>query len=70
MEHDKPQGGQQPRKRRPVDDPQPEEANIGQEPRGVERGIADADKKARTGKTDEPIRNTPPAGAWNDTSSD
>jgi hypothetical protein len=41
-----------------------------QEPRGVEKDIADADKKARTGSTDEPVRNTPPAGAWNDTASD
>lgn len=40
------------------------------EPDGVARGIADADKKARTGSVNEPIRNTPPAGAWNDTSSD
>ena len=29
-------------------------------------GIADADKRARTGTTDEPVRNTPPAGSWND----
>jgi hypothetical protein len=43
---------------------------IGQEPRGVQYGIADADKKARTGKTDEAVRNAPPAGAWNDTSAD
>ncbi len=41
-----------------------------EEPRGIERGIADADKKARTGSTDERVRNTPPAGAWNDTASD
>lgn len=40
------------------------------EPDGVDRGIADADKKARTGTVDEPVRNTPPAGAWNETSSD
>jgi len=40
------------------------------EPRGVEKEIAEADKKARTGSTSEPVRNTPPAGAWNDTSSD
>jgi Polyketide cyclase / dehydrase and lipid transport len=40
------------------------------EPDGVDRGIADADKKARTDTVNEPIRNTPPAGAWNDTSSD
>jgi hypothetical protein len=40
------------------------------EPRGIENEIAEADKKARTGSKDEPVRNTPPAGAWNDTSSD
>jgi hypothetical protein len=40
------------------------------EPRGVEKEIAEADKKARTGSKSEPVRNTPPAGAWNDTSSD
>ncbi|MGH8317038.1 MAG: SRPBCC family protein [Steroidobacteraceae bacterium] len=40
------------------------------EPDGVETAIADADKKVRTGTANEPIRNTPPAGAWNDTSSD
>jgi hypothetical protein len=33
-------------------------------------GIADADKKARTGHSEEPVRNTPPAGSWNDVSSD
>ena len=43
---------------------------IEQEPQGVQKGIADADNKARTGTTDEPVRNTPPAGAWNDTSAD
>ncbi len=41
-----------------------------QEPRGIQKGIADADKAARTGSTEEPVRNTPPAGAWNDTSRD
>ena len=40
------------------------------EPSGVQEGIADADKKIRTGRTDETVRNTPPAGAWNDTSAD
>lgn len=55
---------------RPADDTESEAAKIGQEPRGVDKGVADADKKARTGKTEEPVRNTPPAGAWNDTSSD
>jgi hypothetical protein len=33
---------------------------------GVRKGIADADKLARTGSVDEPVRDTPPAGAWND----
>ncbi len=32
----------------------------------VQTGIADADKKARTGSEQEPVRNTPPAGEWND----
>jgi hypothetical protein len=41
-----------------------------EDPRGIEKGIADADKKARTGTAQEPVRNTPPAGAWNDTASD
>jgi hypothetical protein len=49
----------------PPDRPPP-----GQEPRGIEKRIADADKVSRTGSTEEPVRNTPPAGAWNDTSSD
>lgn len=41
-----------------------------QEPRGVQKDIADADKVSRTGSKEEPVRNTPPAGAWNDTSRD
>jgi hypothetical protein len=32
----------------------------------VQTGIADADKNARTGSEQEPVRNTPPAGDWND----
>ena len=32
----------------------------------VQTGIADADKRARTGSEQEPVRNTPPAGDWND----
>jgi hypothetical protein len=32
-------------------------------------GIADADKRARTGKAEEPVRSTPPAGSWNDVAS-
>jgi hypothetical protein len=31
-----------------------------------QHGIADADKRARTGSSDESVRNTPPAGSWND----
>ncbi len=31
--------------------------------------IADSDKQARTGKADERVRNTPPAGSWNDVAS-
>ena len=43
---------------------------VEQEAPGVESGIADADKTARAGTVDEPVRNTPPAGAWNETTSD
>jgi len=32
----------------------------------MQPGIADADKKARAGSEHEPVRNTPPAGDWND----
>lgn len=39
-------------------------AGAGDEPRGVERDIADADKKARTGSVDEPVRDTPPFGDY------
>lgn len=42
----------------------------GRERRGVQKGIANADKIARTGSTKETVRDTPPAGAWNDTSAD
>jgi hypothetical protein len=38
--------------------------------RGVQADIAKADKIARTGSADEKVRDTPPAGAWNDTSDD
>jgi mxaD protein len=40
------------------------------EPAGVETEIAAADKLARAGTVNEPVRNTPPAGAWNETTSD
>jgi hypothetical protein len=36
-------------------------------PRGAtQHGLAEADIKARTGSDKEEIRNTPPAGKWND----
>jgi hypothetical protein len=39
-------------------------------PRGsTQPGLADSDKKARTGSEKEEIRNTPPAGKWNDVAS-
>ena len=34
---------------------------------GIQPHIADEDKIARTGSANEAIRNTPPAGDWNDT---
>jgi mxaD protein len=40
------------------------------EPRAIDTGIAADDKRTRTGTAEEPVRDTPPAGAWNDTSSD
>lgn len=55
------------RERKPRDDRASAEP---EEPRGIDRGIADADKKARTGSPDERVRNTPHAGTWNDTASD
>jgi hypothetical protein len=36
----------------------------------VQHDIAKADKVARTGTTEERVRETPPAGAWNDTTHD
>lgn len=39
---------------------------VGREATGIERDIADADKRARSGTTRETVRNTPPAGDWND----
>lgn len=46
------------------------DAPLGEEPQGIQHDIAEADKKARTGKKDEAVRNSPPAGAWNDTTHD
>ncbi len=42
-------------------------AGAGDEPSGIERDIADADKAVRTGSTDEAVRNTPPFGDYDDT---
>jgi hypothetical protein len=39
---------------------------VGSKPDTVQSHIADADKVARTGGKDEHVRNTPPAGDWND----
>jgi hypothetical protein len=41
-------------------------AGAGDEPRGVERDIADADKKIRTGSTEETVRDTPPFGEFDE----
>jgi hypothetical protein len=38
----------------------------GREAGTAQPGIADADERARTGAGNEPVRNTPPAGSWND----
>jgi len=36
----------------------------GEEERGIDRSIADADKTVRTGSTDETVRDTPPFGDY------
>lgn len=61
--------GRQGDDRNPRGDPANAESES-EEPRGIDWGIADADKKARTGSTEEQVRNTPPAGPWNDTAAD
>jgi len=43
-----------------------DKSGIRREPGAKHPGIADEDKKARTGQVHEPVRNTPPAGSWND----
>lgn len=53
-----------------VPEPASETSPRWHEPREIQEGIADADKKTRTGSTKETVRNTPPAGAWNETSRD
>lgn len=47
-----------------------EDPNIKKGPPGIDANVADADKQVRTGQKREPVRNTPPAGTWNDTSAD
>ena len=41
-------------------------AGAGDEPRGVERDIAEADKKVRTGSGEESVRDTPPFGEFDE----
>lgn len=57
-------------RRRHGPDPRQSEPTAKRGPSGVQHGIADADKVARTGSREEPVRNTPPAGAWNDVADD
>jgi hypothetical protein len=46
----------------------PSEGGVGREPPGIQKEIAAADEAARQqAGTKEPVRNTPPAGDWNDT---
>lgn len=45
------------------------EAGTGHPRGGTQHGVADADIKARTGSKKEDVRNTPPAGKWNDVAS-
>ena len=53
-----------------VAEPSSETSPRWREPQGIQKEIADADRKARTGSKEEAVRNTPPAGAWNETSGD
>ena len=53
-----------------VAEPSSETSPRWHEPEGIQKDVADADKVARTGSTKEAVRNTPPAGAWNETSAD
>ncbi len=43
------------------------DTGTGCEPVGVEPDIADADKTARTGGSQDRVRNTPPFGDWDET---
>ena len=42
---------------------------IGRAAGTTQPGIADEDKRVRSGRVDEPVRSTPPAGSWNDVAS-
>ena len=66
-EHDSDPGRYQDPRSQPKPKPDP---TMPPRPRGVDHGVADADKVARTGSSDEQVRDTPPAGAWNDVSGD
>jgi hypothetical protein len=60
-------------KERPNSDMRPahgQDPNVKKGPPGIDTDVAGADKQVRTGHKREPVRNTPPAGTWNDTSSD
>lgn len=46
--------------------PRISDPGTGRPRRTPQYGLADADIKARTGKAKEEVRNTPPAGKWND----
>jgi hypothetical protein len=54
----------------PPDAPQPPLPRPDPKDAGVKHDVAKADKVARTGSADEKVRDTPPAGAWNDTAHD
>jgi hypothetical protein len=48
----------------------PADGTLKKGPPGIDHHVADADKLVRTGHRTESVRDTPPAGAWNDTSGD
>jgi hypothetical protein len=54
----------------PPDPPPPPLPRPNRQNTGVNGDVAMADKVARTGSSDEKVRDTPPAGAWNDTTHD
>ena len=50
----------------PPEPPQPPLPHPDRKKPGVQGDIADADKLARTGSTDETVRNAPPDHEWSD----